>query len=173
MAAGVKIRSIEDMLGSNEISVIRIMPNLAVAIGEGTILWCANNAAKDSVRTFIDVMGAAGVFTSIDEERIDAGSAISGCGPAFAYMFIDALADGGAECGLTREEAIGYAAQALIGAARMVQENDKPPKQLRDEVCSPGGSTIEGVKALENGAFSATVASAVKASYKKTCELGK
>ena len=104
---------------------------------------------------------------------MDAGSAISGCGPAFAYMFIDALADGGVACGLTREAALEYASQVLIGAARMVQETGRHPGELKDEVCSPGGSTIAGVLALEEGAFRATVSSAVRASYKKTRELGK
>ncbi len=173
MAAGVKIKSIEEMLGAEGIAIIRIMPNLAVSIGEGTVLWCANQAAHGRTEAFVEAMGKAGEFAKIEESRIDAGSAISGCGPAFAYMFIDAMADGGVACGLTREAALEYAAQVLIGAARMVQETGRHPAELKDEVCSPGGSTIAGVLALEEGAFRATVSGAVKASYKKTRELGK
>jgi pyrroline-5-carboxylate reductase len=173
MAAGVKIDSIEKMISKDGVPIIRIMPNLAVSIGSGTILWCNNTAARERTEAFIEAMGAAGVFAEIDESKMDAGSAISGCGPAFAYMFIAALADGGVACGLTREAALEYASQVLIGAARMVQETGRHPAELKDEVCSPGGSTIAGVLALEDGAFRATVSSAVKASYKKTRELGK
>lgn len=173
MAAGVKIKSIEELLETDGIAIIRIMPNLAVSIGEGTVLWCANQAARERTEAFVEAMGEAGEFAKIDEARIDAGSAISGCGPAFAYMFIDAMADGGVACGLTREAALEYAAQVLIGAARMVQETGRHPAELKDEVCSPGGSTIAGVLALEDGAFRATVSGAIRASYKKTRELGK
>lgn len=173
MAAGVKIGSIEEMLDSSDIGIIRIMPNLAVSIGAGTVLWCTNAAASGKREEFIEAMSAAGVFAKTEESKMDAGSAISGCGPAFAYMFIDALADGGVACGLTREAALEYAAQVLIGAARMVQETGRHPAELKDEVCSPGGSTIAGVLALEDGAFRATVSGAVRASYKKTRELGK
>lgn len=173
MAAGVKIDSIEKMIDRGSVPIIRIMPNLAVAIGAGTILWCANAAARVRTDAFVESMSAAGTVSAIEESKIDAGSAISGCGPAFAYMFIDAMADGGVACGLTREAAIEYASAVLIGAAKMVQETGRHPAELKDEVCSPGGSTIAGVLTLEEGAFRATVSSAIKASYKKTRELGK
>ena len=173
MAAGVKIASIEQMLGTDSVAVIRIMPNLAVSIGAGVVLWCNNAPGGERAAGFIDAMSEAGTFAGIDESKIDAGSAVSGCGPAFAYMFIDAMAEGGVACGLTREEALEYTTQVLIGAAKMVQETKRHPDELKDEVCSPGGSTIVGVSALEDGAFRGTVSSAVKASYKKTCELGK
>ena len=173
MAAGVRIDSIERMINKDGVPIIRIMPNLAVSIGAGTVLWCTNAAASGKREDFIEAMSAAGIFAKTEESKMDAGSAISGCGPAFAYMFIDALADGGVACGLTREAALEYASQVLIGAARMVQETGRHPGELKDEVCSPGGSTIAGVLALEEGAFRATVSSAVRASYKKTRELGK
>ena len=173
MAAGVRIDSIERMINKDGVPIIRIMPNLAVSIGAGTVLWCTNAAASGKREDFIEAMSAAGIFAKTEESKMDAGSAISGCGPAFAYMFIDALADGGVACGLTREAALEYASQVLIGAARMVQETGRHPGELKDEVCSPGGSTIAGVLALEEGAFRATVSSAVRASYKKTHELGK
>ena len=173
MAAGVKIASIEQMLGTDGAAIIRIMPNLAVSIGAGVVLWCTNVPGSERVAGFIDAMSEAGAFAKIDESKIDAGSAVSGCGPAFAYMFIDAMAEGGVACGLTRKEALEYTTQVLIGAAKMVQKTEKHPDELKDEVCSPGGSTIEGVLTLEDGDFKSTVSSAVKASYKKTCELGK
>ena len=109
----------------------------------------------------------------IAEGQIDAASAISGCGPAFVYMFADALATGGVASGLTREVALKLAAETAIGACEMIKQTGKHPDKLRDEVCSPGGSTIEGVLALENGAFRSTVCDAVIASYEKTKRLGK
>ena len=118
-------------------------------------------------------MAKSGTLDAIDEKLIDAASAVSGCGPAFVYMFIEALADGGVECGLPRDKALLYAAQTLIGAAEMVKKTGKHPEALKDAVCSPGGSTIAGVHALEEGAFRADAANAVLAAYKKTLTLGK
>ena len=115
---------------------------------------------------------AAGIVDPISEALIDAGCAITGCGPAFAYMFIEALADGGVKCGLPRAKAIRYAAQMLAGSAEMVLQSGKHPEQLKDEVCSPGGSTIAGVHAFERGAFRNACFDAVEAAYRKTTQLG-
>ena len=109
----------------------------------------------------------------LPEEKIDAASALSGCGPAFVYMFAEALADGAVECGLARDKANVYAAQTLIGAAKMLLETGKHPGELKDAVCSPGGTTIAGVHALEDGAFRACVMDAVNAAYERTLELKK
>ncbi len=172
MAAGVSISKIEDNI--KDCPIIRIMPNTPAAVGEGLILWCANPLVSDEAKAgFTDSMAAAGIIEEIDEAKIDAASAISGCGPAFAYMFVEALADGGVECGLPRPLSQKLAAQTILGAARMVIESGKHPGELKDAVCSPGGTTIEGVLALENGAFRATAASAVRAAYEKTVKLGK
>ena len=151
MAAGINIEKLTSYLGFS-CPIIRIMPNTPVSIGEGMILWCAND--------------------EINESLIDAGSAVSGCGPAFVYMFIEAFSDGAVECGLSREKAQNYAVQTLIGASSMVSKSGMHPGKLKDAVCSPGGSTIAGVHALENGAFRATVMNAVKASFDKTKKLG-
>ena len=96
---------------------------------------------------------------------------MSGCGPAFAYLFIESLADGGVACGLPRDKAVAYAAQMLAGAARMVLESSQHPGSLKDAVCSPGGTTIQGVRALEVGGFRAAAMNAVIAAYEKTLKL--
>ena len=116
---------------------------------------------------------AAGMLDDISESLIDAASAISGCGPAYVYMFIEALADGGVRCGLPRDKALKFAAKTVLGSAGMVLALGTHPGALKDAVCSPAGSTIEGVAALENAGFRAAAIEAVTAAYKRTAELGK
>ena len=173
MAAGVSISKIEGLFEKNP-PIIRIMPNTPVSVGAGMILWCKNGlVSNERADEFLRAMAHAGSFDKIDEDKIDAASAISGCGPAFVYMFIEALADGGVQCGLPRASAQKYAAATLFGAAKLAMESGKHPGELKDAVCSPGGSTIAGVHALEEGAFRATAADAVLAAYERTLELGK
>ena len=171
MAAGVSLAKLAVMLGN--LPIIRIMPNTPAEVGYGMILYTANEKGAGTVPLFLESMAAAGKFDAIDERLIDAASAISGCGPAFAYMFIEALADGGVMSGLPRDKAMLYAAETLIGAAEVVKQTGRHPGALKDAVCSPGGSTIEGVKALEDGKMRGTVSGAVVASYEKTLKLGK
>lgn len=173
MAAGVAIEKIETALGK-QTPVIRIMPNTPAQVGEGMILVCKNAAVTDEVLDgFLSCMSGAGRLDVIDERLIDAASAVSGCGPAFVYMFIEALADGGVKCGLPRDKALLYAEATVKGAAALALSSGKNPGALKDAVCSPGGSTIEGVMALENGALRGTVMNAVAAAYEKTLKLGK
>ena len=172
MAAGVSIERLEE--AAEGAAIIRIMPNTPAAIGRGMILWCANSrVSEENIGDFLGFMAGAGELDRLDERLIDAGSALSGCGPAFVYMFIEALADGAVKCGLPRDKAMKYAAETLIGGAGMVKETGIHPGALKDAVCSPGGSTIEGVKALEDGALRATVIAAVSAAFERTKELGK
>lgn len=172
MAAGINIEKLTSYLGFS-CPIIRIMPNTPVSIGEGMTLWCANELVCDKTKAlFNDILEKSGILDEINESLIDAGSAVSGCGPAFVYMFIEAFSDGAVECGLSREKAQNYAVQTLIGASSMVSKSGMHPEKLKDAVCSPGGSTIAGVHALENGAFRATVMNAVKASFDKTKKLG-
>ena len=174
MAAGVNLASLEAAFADADSPIIRIMPNTPAAFGKGMMLWCKNARVSDSAaESFKKIMEKSGALDEIDERLIDAGSAVSGCGPAFVYMFIEALADGGVECGLPRDKALRYAAETLIGAAETVLKSGKHPEQLKDEVCSPGGSTIAGVHALEEGGFRASAANAVLSAYKKTLTLGK
>ena len=171
MAAGVSTSKLEAAFG--DVPVIRIMPNTPAEVGRGMILYTANTRGSGAIPDFLEVMAAAGRCDAIEERLIDAASAISGCGPAFVYMFIEALADGGVMSGLPRDKAMLYAAETLIGAAEMVKQTGRHPGQLKDAVCSPGGSTIEGVKALEDGKIRGTISGAVVASYEKTLKLGK
>lgn len=172
MLAGVQLERLERLLGADK-KIIRILPNTACAVGQGVVLYCANgNVTDGDLAAFCALMAAAGIVDPISEALIDAGCAITGCGPAFAYMFIEALADGGVKCGLPRAKAIRYTAQMLAGSAEMVLQSGKHPEQLKDEVCSPGGSTIAGVDALEQHGFRGSCIAAVDAAFEKTRQLG-
>ena len=172
MAAGVTISAVRSMLGL-DCPVIRIMPNTPVSIGQGMILWCSLGLSEDEKLAFRQLLGEAGELDELSEALIDAGSAVAGCGPAFVYAFIEALADGGVACGLPRDKAQRYGAQMLVGAAKLVLESGQHPGVLKDAVCSPGGSTIQGVRALEEGGFRGVVMDAVISAFEKTVELGK
>ena len=171
MLAGVTTDTLKEYFGNRKI--IRIMPNTPAMVGEGMMLVSGNkNVGEGDISKFKDIMSMSGKLDEIPESLIDAATAVSGCGPAFVYMFIEALADGGVKCGLAREKAIKYAAQTLLGSAKMVLETGRHPEELKDAVCSPGGSTIAGVHSLEKGAFRNSAIDAVEASYKKTQKLG-
>ena len=173
MAAGVTTRQLGAYAGL-ELPVIRIMPNTPVAVGQGVVLYSKNQTVTpEQEQGFLALMAKAGGLYPIDEAIIDAGTAVSGCGPAFAYLMMDAMADGGVACGLPRADAIRYAAQTMIGAAQMVLETGKHPAQLKNEVCSPGGSTIQGVRTLEQQGVPAALMDAVIVSYEKSAALGK
>lgn len=172
MAAGLSLNRLVDMLGFR-VPLIRIMPNTSVAVGQGMVLYAACPGVEIAeVEEFCEKMSAAGRFDPLPEGLIDAGGSVSGCGPAFVYQFIEALADGGVACGLPRQKAQEYAAQTLLGAAQMLLESGEHPGKLKDDVCSPGGSTIVGVHALKQGGFDAAVMNAVLAAYQKNKELG-
>lgn len=171
MAAGVSIRRIQELAGG-DYPVIRIMPNTPSSIGEGMILYTAGPGVTDEeLKVFLDAMAGAGRLSPLPEHLIDAGSSVSGCGPAFVDLFIEALADGGVACGLPRAAALELAAQMVAGSARLVLESGKHPGALKDAVCSPGGTTIQGVRALEQAGFRGAVMDAVIAAYEKNEEL--
>ena len=172
MAAGLPVARIQEMAGG-DYPVIRIMPNTPASVGEGMIQYCSDDVEPDKLNEWLTAMAPAGRLDAVPESLIDAASAVSGCGPAWAYQFIEALADGGVACGLPRAKAQEYAAQMLLGSARMVLETGKHPGELKDAVCSPGGSTIQGVRLLEERAFRGAVTDAVLAAYEKTKDLGK
>lgn len=167
MAAGLTCETIRHMAGG-AYPVIRMMPNTPAAIGAGMTQYCGLDVTKEEYADFAALLSASGSLDLIPEGLIDAASAVSGCGPAYVYMLIEALADGGVACGLPRTKAMAYAAKMVEGAALMVQRSSQHPGSLKDAVCSPGGSTIEGVRALEEGGFRAAAMDAVVAAYKKT-----
>jgi pyrroline-5-carboxylate reductase len=166
MAAGVPIAEIRRLFGAAG-PVIRILPNTPAAVGQGMILWCADGAAEEEKVRFLDLLGAAGEFDALEEKYIDVGGTVSGCTPAFVFQFIEALADGGVACGLPRAKAQRYAAQAVLGSAELLLRSGAHPGG------SPGGSTIQGVRALEDGAMRGAVMEAVIAAFEKTRELGR
>lgn len=173
MAAGLTMDTLRQMAGG-DYPVIRMMPNTPVAVGSGVILYdTTENVTAESLNGFCDAMQFAGLVDQIPEKLMDAGSAVSGCGPAFVSMFMEAMADGGVACGLPRDKALRYAAYTLQGTAALLLDSGKHPGQLKDEVCSPGGSTIQGVKALEDGSLRSTVISAVQAAHIRNQQLGK
>lgn len=172
MAAGLSMQQIRQMAGSGY-PIIRMMPNTPVALGDGMIQYCSDDVEPEKMAEWLTAMAPAGRLDAVPESLIDAASAVSGCGPAWAYQFIEALADGGVAAGLPRAKAQEYAAQMLLGSARMVLETGKHPGELKDAVCSPGGSTIQGVRLLEERAFRGAVTDAVLAAFEKTKDLGK
>ena len=172
MAAGLSIARIQEMAGE-DFPVIRIMPNTPASVGEGMIQYCSSNVTAEEEEAFRKIMAPAGRLDAVPENLIDAASCVSGCGPAWVYQFIEALADGGVACGLPRAKAQEYAAQMVLGSAKLVLESGQHPGALKDAVCSPGGSTIQGVRVLEEHGLRGAVMDAVLAAYDKTKEMGK
>ena len=173
MAAGLTMEQIDAFAGGN-FPVIRIMPNTPTAIGRGVIQYCCNAAVDaEAVSDWLRDMAKCGLLDELEERLIDAGSAISGSGPAYMYVFLEALADGAVACGIPRAKAYEYAAMTMVGAAEMYLQTKTHPGALKDAVCSPGGSTIAGLRALEEHGFRAAAMDCVIATYNRNKELGK
>lgn len=167
MAAGRSVADIQAMAGG-DYPVLRIMPNTPCSIGEGMVLYTPGPGVTEAeVQVFLESMAGAGRFSPIPEKQMDAGSAVAGCGPAFVDLFVEALADGGVACGLPRAQALEFAAQMVLGSARLLLESGKHPGELKDAVCSPGGTTIQGVRKLEEAGFRGAVMNAVIAACEK------
>lgn len=167
MAAGLTMENIAEMAGG-QYPIIRIMPNTPSRVGKGVVQYDANALVRgEDLEEFLACLAPAGLIDHLPERLIDAGSAVSGCGPAFVSLFMEALADGGVACGLPRDKALAYAAQTLLGTAQLYLESLSHPGILKDQVCSPGGSTIQGVRALEVGGLRGTVMEAVIAAFEK------
>ena len=168
MLAGMSIASLEQMLPVR-LPIIRIMPNIPAASGNGIIMYAANDlVGEERLSAFVQAMSGSGELMPMAEKLIDAGSAVSGCGPAFVALFIEALADGGVACGLSRADALRLAEATVAGTARHMAARSMAPAAMKDAVCSPGGTTIQGVRALEEMGFRAAAMNAVIKAYEKT-----
>lgn len=173
VAAGVLLDDLQTWVGE-EVPLLRIMPNTPCAIGKGMTALAGGKTAKEKNFTDVEmILSATGRVERLEEGLMDAFSAVAGCGPAFLYPYIEALADGGVAAGLPRDKALRYAAQTALGAASMVLETGGHPGKLKDDVCSPGGSTIAGVAELERHGLRAAAIDAVLAAWKKNMQLGK
>ncbi len=164
--AGLKLANVEKFFPANKI--VRIMPNVAVSVGESMTAYTLNkNAAQvgDAIKNFWLTLGRA---VEVEEKLMDAVTGLSGSGPAYAFLMIDALSDGGVAAGLSRAQAIELAAQTLLGAAKMVLETGEHPDVLRDKVTSPAGTTIEGVRVMERGGVRSALIEAVLAATEKS-----
>ena len=173
MAAGLTISRLQELAGG-DYPILRIMHKTPSAIGAGMVFYTPGPGIPDEeVRAFLETMAGAGRFAPLPEHLMDAGSAVAGCGPAFADLFLEALADGGVACGLPRAAALTFAAQMMLGTAQLALESGAHPGALKDAVCSPGGSTIQGVRTLEKAGFRSAVIEAVIAACEKSADLGK
>ena len=173
MAAGLTIETLQQMAGG-KYPVIRMMPNTPTAVGQGVIQYCHNDlVGNDVLADWLRDMRYCGLLDSLDEHLIDAASALSGSGPAYLYILMEALADGAVTCGLPRAKAMEYAAMTMVGAGQLYLQTHTHPGALKDAVCSPGGSTICGIRALEDKGFRGAAMDCVIATYQKNKELGK
>ena len=180
--AGLSIEKIEQMSIQAGISgglqnILRLMPNLPATVNEGMIALCTKENVSSEIGQEVEfvkeILSCAGKVEQVSEKLMDMVTAVSGSGPAYGFMFIEALADAAVLLGMPRSQAYIYAAQTLKGAAQMVLETSEHPAKLKDAVCSPGGTTIQAVKSLEEKGFRSAVISAVESAYNKYVDLGK
>ena len=172
MAAGVKLEKLENW--APKARFVRMMPNVCAQIGQAmTAITFKENIKAEEAATVKEILSSAGKVEQVPEKLMDCVTAVSGSGPAFVFMFIEALADAAVRCGMPRSQAYTYAAQTVYGSAGMVLENGQHPAVLKDMVCSPAGTTIEGVAALEKNNFRNAVIEAVTAACDRSISLGK
>ena len=173
MAAGVTGEAMRAALGKKN-PIVRILPNTPSAIGKGLVhIVPCGEVAPEILAELQTLLAPCGMTAFTDEAHADAATVIGGCVPAFTYMYIEALADSAVLNGLTRADALAWAAQAVAGAAELLLATNAHPGVLKDAVCSPGGSTLAGIHSLEAAAFRGTVMDAVSASCAKNRKLGK
>ena len=173
MAAGVTLEQLELMTDTHH-RWIRMMPNTPLQVAEGVISFSlGKKATLQDKEVFLQLLQSGGIVVELPESQIDAATALAGCGPAFVYIFIEALAEAGVSMGLSREVALQLATQTVKGSASMVGETKEHPAILKEKVCSPGGSTIAGVISLEQTGFRSSVIEATRCAKQRTEELGR
>ncbi|MBA5851124.1 pyrroline-5-carboxylate reductase [Clostridium sp. cel8] len=173
IAAGISIDNIKSLFGK-DVKVARVMPNTPAQVGEGMSAICfSENITDEDKKKVIEIFNSCGKSEIIDENLMDTVTGISGSSPAFVYMFIEAMADAAVLQGMTRKSAYKFAAQAVLGSAKMVLESGLHPGELKDNVCSPSGTTIQGVFSLENSGFRSAVMNAINDTIEKSKEMGK
>lgn len=171
IAAGVALNTLENSLGGSG-RVIRVMPNTPCLVGAGACgISLGSRASREDGQLVTQLLETVGIVYEVPETLLNAVTGLSGSGPAYVYQFIEALSDGGVRMGLPRQMATEFAAQTVLGAARMVLETGLHPGELKDAVTSPGGTTIAGLHALERGGFRASVMNAVEAATHRSKEL--
>lgn len=171
IAAGKTIDFISGCL-SYDAKIVRVMPNINAKVGGAVSAYCGKSNVSEEELTFVKAFCESfGIAVNISENLFSVYSAIGGCSPAFAYMFIDSLARAAVKNGMTKTQALEVAAGAVLGSAKMILESDEHPWALVDQVCSPGGTTIEGVTSLKNDRFESAVMNAVQAAIDKDRKL--
>lgn len=174
MAAGWSLGLLEKQGGGVPLKLVRIMPNTPAMVNEAMTAVCANSLVKaEELDQVVQIMGGIGKVERVSEKLMDAVGGVSGASPAYVYLFIEAMADGAVLLGMPRQQAYTFAAQAVLGAAKMALETGMHPGALKDMVCSPGGSTIEGVRVLEEQGMRSAVMGAVIAAAEKTAKMEK
>lgn len=172
IAAGVSLRTLREAAGDVP-SLVRVMPNICCTVGEAASAFAADSSATPEQVEFVrELLAAAGEVIAVCEDLLDAVTGLSGSGPAFVAVFVEALADGAVAAGLPRDQAQKLAAQTVVGAGRWLLESNARPGELKDLVSSPGGTTIAGIRALEAGGLRSAAMSAVIAAAERARELG-
>jgi len=173
IAAGIPLATMISVLGADR-RLVRVMPNTPCLVGASASAYClGGSATRDDAQNVAGLLNSVGLSFELPEHLLDAVTGLSGSGPAFACVVIEALADGGVKMGLARDVAVKLAAQTLLGTARMVIETNQHPGALKDAVASPGGTTIAGLHELERGALRASLINAVEAATLRSRELGR
>ncbi|MFI5322650.1 MAG: pyrroline-5-carboxylate reductase [Thermodesulfobacteriota bacterium] len=174
IAAGIPTSLISDVL-KKKAKIVRVMPNTpALVLAGASALFCSPNLSSEDRESIKRIFESVGIVYVVDDERLlDTVTGLSGSGPAFVSMFIEALSDGGVKMGLPREAALKLAAQTVFGTAKMIIEEMFHPAVMKDKVSSPGGTTIEGIHKLESGGFRANVISAVEAATHRSRQISK
>jgi pyrroline-5-carboxylate reductase len=171
IAAGVRLQQIAELVTTARPGLIRVMPNTPALVGEGAMAVAAGEVEPSRLDEVLRWLAAVGRVVRVEEPAMDAATGVGGSGPAFVFLFIEALADGGVTAGLPREAALQLAAQTVLGAARMVLETGRHPAELKDMITTPAGTTVAGLAVLEEAGVRGALIGAVVAAAKRSAEL--